>query len=397
MKRKLLALVVLVAVGIAALAVTFGGLGAAAATTNQYLSSQATVGTVSDEVAATGSLAAATTYGLVFGAEPYLVTGSETAPQATRTWPVTDVRVKPGDIVKAGQVLATAATADAQRDLASATTDFRTASLNLVTAKQGLTDARDGGNADAERQALIQYYAAANQKSKASQARGDIQREIKAATLRAPIDGIVSAVNVTKGFDAPAGAAITIASPTLTVTTDVVESDLPAIQTGQVASVTVTAIGADLGGTVTAISPTASTSQSGVVSYPVTITIKDAPATARAGMSADVTIITASATNVLVVPASALQGSTGNYSVLVLAADGTTTSVPVEVGLVTNSMAEIKSGIAEGTNVVTGTTADLVGTTNNGRGGFGGGVAIPGGGPTFRQIDGGGTRRGAGN
>ena len=397
MKRKLLALVVLVAVGIAALAVTFGGLGAAAATTNQYLSSQATVGTVSDEVAATGSLAAATTYGLVFGTDPYLVTGSETAPQATRTWPVTDVRVKPGETVKAGQVLATAATADAQRDLASATTDFRTASLNLVTAKQGLTDARDGGNADAERQALIQYYAAANQKSKASQARGDIQREIKAATLRAPIDGIVSAVNVTKGFDAPAGAAITIASPTLTVTTDVVESDLPAIQTGQAASVTVTAIGTDLGGTVTAISPTATTSTSGVVSYPVTITIKDAPATARAGMSADVTITTASATNVLVVPASALQGSTGNYSVLVLAADGTTTSVPVEVGLVTNSMAEIKSGIAEGVNVVTGTTAELVGTATNARGGFGGGVAIPGGGPTFRQIDGGGTRRGTGN
>jgi hypothetical protein len=60
-------------------------------------------------------------------------------------------------------------------------------------------------------------------------------------------------------------------------------------------------------------------------------------------------------------------------------------------------MAEIKSGIAEGANVVTGTTAELVGTTNNGRGGFGGGVAIPGGGPTFRQIDGGGTRRGTGN
>jgi macrolide-specific efflux system membrane fusion protein len=397
MKRKVFALLALVAVAIAALAVTFGGLGAAAATTNQYLSSQATVGTVSDEVAATGSLAAATTYGLVFGADPYLVTGSETAPQATRTWPVTDVRVKPGDTVKAGQVLATAATADAQGDLASATSDLRTANLNLVTAKQALTGARDGGNADAERQALIQYYAAANQKSKASQARGDIQREVKAATLRAPIDGIVSAVNVTKGFDAPAGAAITIASPTLTVTTDVVESDLPAIQTGQAASVTVTAIGADLGGTVTAISPTASTSQSGVVSYPVTITIKDAPATARAGMSADVTITTASATNVLVVPASALQGSTGNYSVLVLAADGTTTSVPVDVGLVTNSMAEIKSGIAEGANVVTGTTAELVGTTSNGRGSFGGGVAIPGGGPTFRQIDGGGTRRGTGN
>ena len=324
MKRKLAALVVLVAVGLAALAVTFGGFGAAAATTNQYLTSQAALGDVSDDVAATGSLAAATTYGLVFGADPYLVTGSETAPQATRTWPVKDVRVKPGDTVKAGQVLATAFTADAQRDLASATSDLRTANLNLATAEDNLATAKDSGNTNQERQAQIALYGAQSQATKASQARNDLLRQIKAATLRAPIDGVITAVNVTKGFDAPAGAAITIASPTLTVTTDVVESDLAAIKIGQAANVTVTAIGADLAGTVTAISPTATTSQSDVVSYPVTITIKDAPATARAGMSADVTITTASATNVLVVPASALQGTTGNYTVLVLADDGTT-------------------------------------------------------------------------
>jgi HlyD family secretion protein len=121
------------------------------------------------------------------------------------------------------------------------------------------------------------------------------------------------------------------------------------------------------------------------VSYPVTITIQEPPATARAGMSADVSITTASANNVLVVPASALQGTTGNYTVLVLEANGTTRRVPVDVGLVTNAMAEIKSGIAEGTTVVTGTTADLVGSTTNNRGGFSGGVAIPGGG-NFRQI-----------
>jgi HlyD family secretion protein len=386
MKRKLAALVVLVAVGLAAIAVTFGNFGAAAATTNQYLTSRATTGDVSDDVAATGSLASATTYGLVFGADPYLITASDTAaPQAARTWPVTDVRVKAGDTVKAGQVLATAATADAQRDLASATADLRTANLNLATAQDNLDTAQASGTTSQERQAQIALYGAQTQVTKASQARNDLLQQIKAATLRAPIDGVITAVNVTKGFDAPAGAAVTIASPTLTVTTDVVESDLPSIKSGQAANVSVTAIGADLTGTVTAISPTATTSSQGVVSYPVTITIKDPPATARAGMSADVTITTASATGVLVVPASALQGTTGNYAVLVLQANGTTSRVPVEVGLVTNAMAEIKSGIDEGTTVVTGTTADLVGTTANNNRGFGGGVGIPGGG-TFRQV-----------
>jgi macrolide-specific efflux system membrane fusion protein len=396
MKGKILALVVLVAIGIAALAVTFGGLGAAAATTTQYLTTPATVGDVTDEVAATGSLAAATTYGLLFGADPYLTDGSDDAPQADRTWPVKDVLVEPGDRVKAGDVLATAATADAQRSLATATADLRTANINLTIAKERLADARDANDTDAERQALIGYYAAVNQKNKASQDRGAIQREIKAATLRAPIDGVVTAVNITKGFDAPAGPAILIASTTFTVTTDVVESDLADIKIGQTAAVTVDAIGAELTGTVTAISPTVSDSQTGVVSYPVTITVTNPPPTARAGMSADVTITTASATGVLTVPSTALQGGSGDYAVMVLNADGTTRMVQVEVGLVTNAMAEIKSGLDEGTAVVTGTAADLLGNSFTGAGGFRGGVAIPGNGPVQR-VEGPDLKQGVGN
>jgi membrane fusion protein, macrolide-specific efflux system len=385
MKRKLFTLIVFVAIGVAAMAVTFGGFGAAAATTNQYLTTPATVGTVTDEVAATGSLAAATTYGLVFGADPYLSTGEEgEAPQAERTWRVTDVRVKPGDRVKAGDILATAATADAQRALATATADLRTANINLTIATERLAEARDADDTDAERQALMQYYAAQNQKSKASADRGAIQRQIKAATLRTPIDGVVTAVNISKGFEAQAGPAILVASTSFTVTTDVVESDLADIELGQRATVSVDAIGAELQGTVTAISPTASDSQTGVVSYPVTITVTNPPATARAGMSADVTITTATAANVLTVPSAALNGGEGQYAVMVLNADGTTRMVPVDVGLVTNTMAEIKSGLSEGSAVVTGTTADLVGNSFTGAGGFRGGVAIPGNGPVQR-------------
>jgi membrane fusion protein, macrolide-specific efflux system len=295
---------------------------------------------------------------------------------------VTDVKVKPGDRVKKGDILATASTADAERDLATATSDLRTANINLTIAKERLADARDADDTDAIRQALIGYYAASNQRTKASEDRATIQRQIKAATLRAPIDGIIAAVNIVKGFDAPNGAAILIDSSAFTVTTDVVERDLANVKIGQTASVTVTAIGAALKGTVVAIAPTASDSQSGVVSYAVTIATAGPPVSAKAGMSADVTITTATATGVLTVPSSALEGGAGNYSVLILAADGTTKRVPVEVGLVTNSMAEIKSGLTAGMNVVTGTAADLVGTSNTGR--FGGGFAVPGGGPVQR-------------
>ena len=43
-------------------------------------------------------------------------------------------------------------------------------------------------------------------------------------------------------------------------------------------------------------------SSGGVVSFAVTVALKDPPATLRAGMTADVTITTASATGVLSVP-----------------------------------------------------------------------------------------------
>ena len=71
-------------------------------------------------------------------------------------------------------------------------------------------------------------------------------------------------------------------------------------------------------------------------------------------MSADVTITIESATGVLTVPAAALRGTTATTR-----ADPRREGRPqpqtVQVGLVTNTTAEIKSGLAEGQEVVTGT------------------------------------------
>ncbi len=183
----------------------------------------------------------------------------------------------------------------------------------------------------------------------------------------------------------PSGAAITIASTTYEVTAEVVESDISSMRLQQPATVTVSAIGAELDGTVTAIAPTASSGSSGstgVVSYAVTVVLKQPPATLRAGMTADVTITTASATNVLAVPAAALRGAQGNYTVLVMTAAGTPEARPVTVGLITSSLVEIKSGLNEGDVVVTGTNNTQRST--NATGGGGGTFVVPGGGGTFR-------------
>ena len=54
-------------------------------------------------------------------------------------------------------------------------------------------------------------------------------------------------------------------------------------------------------------------------------------------------------------------------------ADGTPAAQPVQVGLVTNTTAEIKSGLTEGQAVVTGVANAQTGTTDTTTGGFGGG------------------------
>jgi hypothetical protein len=76
-----------------------------------------------------------------------------------------------------------------------------------------------------------------------------------------------------------------------------------------------------------------------------------------------------------------------------MGADGTPVSTAVQVGLVTNTAAEIKSGLDEGTAVVIGTTSQRTGTTNQ-TSGLGGGAFPVGGGQIFRN--GGGNNRGNG-
>ena len=67
MKLKILAIVALGVVGIGAAFVALGGLPASASATTQYLTGAVTTGDVSDDVAATGTLAATASYGVSFG------------------------------------------------------------------------------------------------------------------------------------------------------------------------------------------------------------------------------------------------------------------------------------------------------------------------------------------
>jgi macrolide-specific efflux system membrane fusion protein len=377
MKLKLFVIVLLVVAGGAAVATSVGGLqltGTANAT--QYLTSPATTGDVTDSVAATGTIAATQGYDLGFGAAPVLATDSSAA-AGSGTWTVTEVKAQVGQSVKAGDVLARASTADLQQQLLNAEASLRAARLGEKQAKQALDDA---SGSDAVRQAKVGRYNATNARREAQRQVDDLRTQIRYATLVAPIDGTITAVNIGNGLDST-GTAISMSSATYEVTADVVESDVSSMTVGQDATISVDAIDATIQGTVSAIAPTAGDSggSGSVVSYPVTVTLTGAPSALRSGMTADITIVTASATNVLTIPVEALRGTSGDYRVQVLGADGTPVTKPVSVGLVTSTTAEITSGLSEGEAVVTGTAADRAATSGSNNGftrGFGGSAPV---------------------
>jgi macrolide-specific efflux system membrane fusion protein len=372
MKLKLLLILVLVVAGAGAIFVSLGGLSASAATT-RYLTSVAAVGDVRNDVAATGAIATVASYGLAFGSPAHLAgDSSSSAASGGETWTVTSVAVAVGDKVSKGEKLAVAATEDLEHQLTAAIANRRSAALQLEIAREQLADA---STTDSTRQAQLSVYQSESQLVQAETTQHDLEAQIAAATLVAPIDGIVTAMNAVAGLDAPSGDAIVVDAATYEVTADVVESDISSVTTGQPATVAVSAVGGTIEGTVAAIAPVSSAADSnGVVSYAVSVALTQPPATLRPGMTADITITTASAANVLTVPAAALNGTTGAYTVRVLGANGLPETRQVGVGLVTSSLVEITNGLTAGEAVITGTASErTVTTTTNQGGGFGGG------------------------
>jgi macrolide-specific efflux system membrane fusion protein len=371
----------LVALGIGAVAFVVirpvsGGSGNAT-----YLTAQVTQANVVDSISATGSVTPSQRWGLAFGVAPSLL-GSSSATSSSSsssssgnggsssvTWPVTAVKVSVGQAVKKGDVLATADPVNANSQLTQATYNLNVATLQYDQATTTLDNAT---TATAIQQAQIGYYNAKNAYNSAKQAKANAEAVVNLATLTAPADGTVEAINVTVGADAPSGSAIVLDSGTFEAQIAVAETDLPSLKVGQAATVTITALSATAQGTVTAIAPVAS-SGGGVVTYPVTVSLSNVPAEVRAGMSVSVSVTTARADNVLSVPVIALQGNPGSYYVEVMGANGSVTTANVGVGLVTSDLAQITSGLQSGERVVVGvSTAQNSSTTTGGFGGLGG-------------------------
>ena len=201
----------------------------------------------------------------------------------------------------------------------------------------------------------------------------------------APFDGVVAEVDVAPGDDVNANTVVLkLVDPSVfQVSASVDEIDVSQVQQGQEATISLDALSdVELSGKVSSISAFAN-SQSGVVSYSITIMVTGIPSGVqlREGMSATATITNQLATDVLLVPTRAISGTSSNPVVTVMV-NGKPEVRAVKLGASDDTSTEIVSGLNAGDMVVVTSTSTSSSSSSSGsQGGFpGGGIEFPGGG-----------------
>jgi macrolide-specific efflux system membrane fusion protein len=305
------------------------------------------------------------------------------------------LRVEVGDTVTKGEVIATLEKADARRAVTVARLQLDAAQEQLDSAEEGTTTTDPQSGKSTTSVSSSQVASAKAQVVQAQATLDDAEAELDATTLTAPISGTVLQVNGKVGSSAgssssqassAAGASTATSTDlvlianlkALQVSVSVPESDIGSLEVGQKATVTFPAVDdAEATGTITSIDPVATTSNS-VVTYGVVVRLSGVPSTVRLGQSASVTVTTASATGVLVVPSAAVT-TNGDRSTVAVLTDGQQAPAVVTLGVVGDAWTEVTDGVTAGDQVVLTTSASTSTTTGFPGGGFPGG-GLPGGG-----------------
>lgn len=214
-------------------------------------------------------------------------------------------------------------------------------------------------------------------------------------TITAPLSGTVSGMTISEGSaisgsstaNSDNGASsqtlgsVVLPNGKLQATVNLTEIDVTKVKEGQKVTLTMDAFrGKTFTGQVLGINTNGSVS-SGVTTYPTVIQFDSTIEGAYPNMAVSASIITLVKDSVLLVPSGAVTTTDGISTVRVLR-NGIPETVSVEIGDSNDTQTEIKSGISEGDNVVTGSTGGTTGTSTTtttspfGGGGIGGGGAV---------------------
>jgi len=188
------------------------------------------------------------------------------------------------------------------------------------------------------------------------------RRQLDYATLVAPRSGTITAIGANVGQSVSAATPVVtladLSHPELKVAVN--EMDIGEIQEGQRATVLLEAFpNHGLEGRVSEIAPLPAVT-AGVLNYPVTIALEGRDVAVRPGMAAQVEIIIAERADVLLVPRAGLRPREGGWAVWVRRG-GRVVGVEVETGHRQGRLVEVHGELAEGEEVVIGTSASSTG------------------------------------
>jgi len=273
-------------------------------------------------------------------------------------------RVRLGDVVKTGQIVARLDPADAQKSAASAQAQLTAAQHAFTYAKQQLerdqAQAKENLIAPAQLEQTTNAYAsAAAQRDQAAQQAALSKDQLQYTTLVADHAGVITAEQADTGQNVSAGQAVyNLAwSGDVDVVCDVPESALAALAVGQTARVTLAALpGRSFTARVRELSPAADPQSR---TYRARLTLENPGADVRLGMTADIAISTSPANSAanqgssFVVPATALFHDGAEPAVWVVrAADNALELRRVTVTRYNERTIVIGGGLKEGERVV---------------------------------------------
>lgn len=347
---------------------------------------------------------------------------------------VSEIYVKDGDEVKAGDKIAELdLDLQGKQNAQQALSNYQSAKNNLDTAKANMyslqstmfsnwdtfmqiaqngTYQYEDGSPNNINRSLPEFHIA-NDNWLAAEAKYKIQQNVvnqsqialsaawssyqqTSPTIYAPISGVVSGLSLQIGSvivantntSNSAQSATKIASVKTkalpTVSVNLTEIDVPKIKLGNKATVTFDAF-SDKTYTGKVISiDTSGVVSSGVTTYPAVIKLDRESDSILPNMAASANIITATKTDVLLVPVTSVQKQTDGTYIVRIMKNGKPIQTTVETGLSSDTQTEILSGVSEGDVVVTSSTSSTktqkaTGTQSpfssfgGGRGGFVGG------------------------
>ncbi|MBK8049550.1 MAG: efflux RND transporter periplasmic adaptor subunit [Anaerolineales bacterium] len=235
--------------------------------------------------------------------------------------------------------------------------EIATAEAAVVDAEATLSDLQTGPTANEIRSAKITLEQALIELETA-------QRNLEAATVTAPIAGVITSLNAEVGVRSGADAVVAMIADTkqLQLVISVAEADIPRVSQNQAAQVEVDALpGQTFEGVVKTISPVDDSSSS-AVSYPVTVRLTSQQLDGvLPGMNAVATLTdmaTLSADSWLV-PTNALRTGNGVTTVMVMR-DSTPTPVTVTTGAVQGEWTTVASAeLQAGDQVIGSLTSNL--------------------------------------